>query len=259
MMQTIAGLNELTDGSSPNPKILSTPANAAMQATNNALHLVSLADKRLLEKLSDQIIQYVQIAVKLGKVEGLVRALGSDTLKMLSINPDIALGEFGIFIEDAPSDDDRQMFLQDLSIKDSQGLISPADKLIVMSCRNLKQATKLLAYRVKKKEEQLQQQQLEQIQVNNQSQAQATIAIEEAKQKTLMMEAEMSIQKTVTEKMWEWEIEKMKKQFDVQGEAMQVEGRTIGHQIQGEAKIIASKISADAAKEKAKLKPKTSK
>lgn len=102
-MRDISGLNELTDGSTPNAKTLVPVANAAMESTNNALYLISNADKYLLNRLSDGIVQRIQVAVKLGKVSGYTKALGKDTVRFYEINPDISNYELGIFTRPAPT------------------------------------------------------------------------------------------------------------------------------------------------------------
>jgi hypothetical protein len=184
MMRQVSGLNELTDGSTPNAKTLVPVANAAMESTNNALYLLSFADKQLIQDLADAIVSKVQIAVKLGKVEGYARALGEETVKFFQISPDISIHEFGIFIEDVPSDFERQQLIQELNIRDSQGLIEPEDKILVMSTKNLKMASMILAYRIKKRREKLQEFELQKIQEASQGNAMAVQVAEQEKRVT---------------------------------------------------------------------------
>lgn len=243
-MRDISGLNEATDGSTINPKNLNSTNNAMMESTNNALYLVSNADRQLLNRLSDGIIQRIQVAVKIGKVEGYAKALGADTVKFYQINPDISNYELGIFTRPAPTYEERQNLMNDLNLKDSQGLIDPSDKIIIMSCTNLKQAAELLAYKVRKRQEQQQQQQLQVIQTTSQSNAQVAQATEQAKQQTMMIQAKIDMELLVTEKMWDFNIEQMKKKLDLEGQDLQAQGRTVGHEIQAQAKVIASQIAA---------------
>lgn len=281
MMRDISGLNEVTDGSTPNAKNLVPTTQAAIQSTNNALYLIMNADKQLMNRLSDAIVQRIQIAVKLGKVEGYAKALGSDTVKFYQINPDISNYELGIFVRDAPTYEERQAFIQDLNLKDSQGLIDPQDKIIVMSCTNLKQAGELLAYNIQKRKEQQQQFALQQTQAQAQANGQVAQMTEQMKQQTIQVQLQADLQRINMEMEWQYRIEGMKKQADVSGEQLQADARTIGHQIQAEAKVKASEIAAgaqvhgkhvdatshligknidaDAAKEVAKMKPKPAK
>lgn len=281
LMRQVTGLNEATDGSTINPKNLNSTNFSMVESTNNALYLFSRADKNLLLRLSDGIIQKVQIAVKLGKVEGYAKALGDNTVKFFSINPDIALRELGIFMEEAPTDEERQSLLQDATLKESQGLITIADKIRIMSARNLNKEAMILDYKIQKRKEEEQQNQMQMVQQQSQSNAQVAQMTEQMKQQTIQVQLQADLVRIQTQMEWEYRIEGMKKSADVQGEQLQADARTIGHQIQATAKVEATKIAtggqvtskhidgvthllgkhvdAESAKEVAKLKPKPTK
>lgn len=270
LMRQVTGLNEVTDGSTINPKNLNSTNYSMVESTNNALYLISRADKNLLLRLSDGIIQKIQIALKLGKVEGYAKSLGDNTVKFFSINPELSLRELGIFIEDAPTDEERQSLLNDATLKESQGLITIADKIRIMTARNLKKEAMILDYKIQQRKEEQHNQQVELVQQQTQGNTQVAQATAQFQQQTAQMQGNIDAQLILIEKMWDFNIEQMKKRSDLQGEIAQVDGRTLGHQIQAEAKVIASKIStgghllgkhidAEAGKEIEKLKPKPKK
>ena len=240
MMRQVSGLNELTDGSTPNAKTLVPIANAAMESTNNALYLLSFADKQLIQELADAIVSKVQIAVKLGKVEGYARALGDETVKFFKINPDISIHEFGIFIQDVPSDFERQQLIQELNIRDSQGLIEPEDKILVMSTKNLKMASMILAYRIKKRREKLQEFELQKIQEASQGNAMATQVAEQEKRVTLQTQLEVDVARINAEKQWDYIIQMGKKDKDIQEAEIQKEAKVIAQRIQADSRIVIS-------------------
>jgi hypothetical protein len=240
MMRQVSGLNELTDGSTPNAKTLVPVANAAMESTNNALYLLSFADKQLIQELADAIVSKVQIAVKLGKVEGYARALGEETVKFFQISPDISIHEFGIFIEDVPSDFERQQLIQELNIRDSQGLIEPEDKILVMSTKNLKMASMILAYRIKKRREKLQEFELQKIQEASQGNAMATQVAEQEKRVTLQTQLEVDVARINAEKQWDYIIQMGKKDKDIQEAEIQKEAKVIAQRIQADSRIVIS-------------------
>lgn len=249
MMRDVTGLNEFTDGSTPNAKTLVPGINAAVQATNNALYLIMNADKQLMNRLSDAIVQRIQVAVKLGKVEGYAKSLGMDTVKFLQISPDISNYELGIFVRDAPSYEERQAFYADLNLKDSQGLIDPADKIIIMSCQNLKQGAELLAYTIQKRKEQAHAQQMQLVAEQGNQNTQVAQVTAQLQQQTIQMQADADMQLLIVEKQMDYEIEKLKKTMDLQGEAMQVSGRIDVGSIAAEAKVIAQQIAANSQRE----------
>jgi len=245
MMRQVSGLNEITDGSTPNAKNLNSTNEAALASTNNALYLIMSADKYLWLKLADANIEKGKLAVKLGNVEGYNRALGKETVKFLKINPDISNHEFGIFIEDAPSEQQRQMFWQSLNAKEYQGLIEPSDKILVMSIRNLKQADMVLAYKIKKRKEEMQQNEMAKIQAQQQGNEQAQMLAIQAKQQELELDTQSQIAVINAQMQWQYIIEKMKKEQSI-NEA----------KVHAESKIIATQIASDASLMKEQMKPK---
>jgi len=244
MAQQISGLNELTDGSTPNSKTLVPVANAAVESTNNSLYMISATEKSICERLSNAIVQKIQIAVQLGKVQGYAKALGAETVKFYQINPDIRLYELGIFLREVPTQEERQLLLQELNIKDSQGLIEPSDKLIVQSCTNMKQATMYLAYAVKKRREAMHQQQMQLVQQQTQGNQQVAVASEQAKQQTLMLQAKLQIELENVKGQWMYITEQMKKGSDQQEANIQAQAKVISSQIAANAKNAANTLTA---------------
>jgi hypothetical protein len=179
---SITGLNEVTNGSSPDPRTLTDNIQAQISSTNNCLWLISRAESKLYFRLTDAIIQDIQLAVQIGQVEGYVKSIGTSTLQYFQVSGDVAIRKFGLFVTDAPTPSERNQFLQDLKLKDAQGMIEPEDYIIIQSTPNLKQAAELLAYKIKKRKEQAHQQQMELVQAQGQQNVQAAQAAEQAKQ-----------------------------------------------------------------------------
>lgn len=253
LMRQVSGLNELTDGSTPNAKTLVPVAESAIQSTNNALYLISEAEKNILLRTADAVLQKVQIAVKLGKVEGYAKALGSSSVKFFQINPEIALHELGIFISDALTEEQKQLLWQDVNIKESQGFLDVADKYFLMNFRNTQQAVQLLSYKIQKRKEEAQAMELQKIDQAAQSNGQVAQMTEEMKQQTIGYQLDADLVRIQAEKQWEFEIEQMKKGFDLQGEMYQSDSRNVGAQIQSTAKMIGDRIAADASIEKQRI------
>lgn len=264
LMRHVSGLNELTDGSTPNAKTLVPVAESAIQSTNNALYLISEAEKNILLRTADATIQKVQIAVKLGKVEGYAKALGTSTIKFFQINPDIALHELGVFITDALTQEQKSMLWEDVNIKESQGFLDVADKQFLMNFRNTQQAVQLLSYKIQKRKEEAHAQQMELQQQQTEGNAYVAQAAEMAKQQSAEMMLDIDLIKLNAEKQWEYEIEAMKKSVDLEGEMYQADSRNAGVAMSSQAKIIGDRIAAEAAIAKQKIankkpKPKTAK
>lgn len=187
-MRDVLGLNEVTDGSSPNPNMLNYVASLGAEATNNALKTVMDAEKRLGVNLAHGIIRRAMTAVKKKRIEGLVPALGQETMSFFSFGPELSLHDWGILLQDLPTDQERQMLIQELNMKDANGQINPEDRVLIMQAEDLTQAQKILAYRQKKRQKEAQEYEMQKMKMNGDVQQQSSIVAEEAKQKTLMLE-----------------------------------------------------------------------
>jgi len=193
MINEIIGLNAFTDASTPNPKALTNPSLLAAEGTNNALYDIIFAEKQLLLKSARAMVRRMQQAVKTGKVEGYLPALGSGTMKTIKISPDLELHEFGIILEDKPTDEDRQLLMQQIMQNMAEGLLDVTDAILIKHEPNLKRAEQLLASRIKKRKEELQKQAMEQQQMNAQVQMQSNAAAEEQKRQSLQFEYDLKL------------------------------------------------------------------
>jgi len=180
MLRDITGMNEMTDGSTPDPRTLTTVAKLAYEGTNNALAHIIGGEKKLLESLSNAIVLRIQDVAEVGGVKGYVRSLGSNTMKFFQTSPNLALYEFGIFIEDKPTDDQRAMLLQQVQAGQAGGMLDIEDAIVIQNTDNLKVAQQILAYKIKKRREQAQQDAMQQQQMNGQIQMQSAQAAEQA-------------------------------------------------------------------------------
>lgn len=251
LMRQVSGLNEATDGSTVNPKNINSTNYSMIESTNNALYLISRADRYLQLKLADSIVQKVQIAVKLGKVQGYAKALGSNAVKFIQINPDISLHELGIFIEDAPTEQQREALWQELNLKESQGLIYFGDKVMVMSCRNLKQAAMVLDYKIQKRKQEAHEQQMQLAQQQTDGNMQVAAQSEQMKQQTAAVMHQFKMEEINAQGQWDFVTESMKKESDRAEGEVQAEGKIEANKVVAEAKIIAQQIAA-ASQENAK-------
>lgn len=229
-MMEMSGYNAASFGT-PNPKLLNAGYDAANSATNDSLWLVSEADRNLVVRLADLLVMKTQIAVKLGKIEGFARAVGSETVSMFKLNPDISLHEFGIFLEDAPTQAERQDLFNQMSQYDQQGILEPQDRIMIEYCRNLKYAQMLLSYLVSKRKQQAQQTSLQLQQANGQTQIQSAQAAEQEKRQTLVLENQLALNLANTNGRWLYETT-----------ALKSEGSKTETQISAQAKIIQQQI-----------------
>lgn len=242
MIRDITGMNEMTDGSTPDPRTLTTVAKLAYEGTNNALAHIVFGDKKILESLANAIIVRMQDVVERGTVKGYVRSLGSNTMKFFSASPHLALYEFGIFLEDKPTDDQRAMLMQQVQAGQAGGLLDIEDAIIIQNTDNLKVAQQLLAYKTKKRREQMQQDAMQQQQMNAQVQVQSAQAAEQAKQQTLQVEAQVKSQLIQVEKNLDAELLKLKYEYELQLEEMRQTGKVKTKKVENKGKKSVQKL-----------------
>lgn len=206
-------MNELTDGSTPYSKTLTTVAKLAAQGSNNAIYHIEQSEGWLIEQLADSVMLSLQDVVKYRDVEGYVRGLGNNTIKFVRANKALSLHEFGIEIEEKPSDEQKQRLIAHLDQYTAQGLVEPEDAVTIENTDNLKVAQQLLAYKVKKRKKEQQEQAMQMQQQNGQIQQQSAMAAEQSKQQTLQVEAQVKAMLIDKEKEWDYKIQERMLQF----------------------------------------------
>lgn len=233
LLRDITGLNELTDGSTPNPRTLTTVAKMAGESSNNAMGDIAYAERRLIEKLAENVILRLQDVVQRDEVYGYVRALGNNSIEFVRTSENISLYEFGIMIESKPTDEQKMTLLNHLEQYRQMGLIEPEDDIMIRNTNNLKVAEQLLAYRVKKRKLEKQAEAMQAQQMNGQIQQQSAMAIEQAKQQTMQMEFQMKM-----------ELEKIKGQIQMQIASMKIESEAANVGTREAGRVEAAKVHA---------------
>lgn len=235
LIRDVFGMNEFTDGSTPDPKSLTTIANAAIESSNNSLYHLYVAEKRILESVANSVMLHLQDSVNEGGV-GYERMLGSGTVKFLKLSPNLSLHEFGIFLEDAPTDEEKLAILRDLDEYKRAGLLEPEDDATIRNTDNIKAAQQLIAYRVKKRKEQKFRESLILQQENARANQEAGVAVEQEKQNTINIELQASQQKIALETEKELAILDRKYQYEIQLKEMELNGKAAVKQIENQGK-----------------------
>lgn len=225
MLRDITGMNEMTDGSTPDPRTLTTVAKLAYEGTNNSLAGIISGEKKLLESLAYSVMLRMQDSVQKMSVEGYLRSLGGNTLKFIRVSPNVAMHEYGIFLEDKPTDDQRAMLLQQVTASQVNGLLDIEDSIIIQNTDNLKVAQQLLAYKIKKRRKEEQEKAMQMQQMNAQVQQQSAAAAEQAKQQTMQVEGQVKSQLIEIEKTMDAKLLDMKYQYELKLEEMRQTGK----------------------------------
>jgi hypothetical protein len=212
-MQSIIGLNELTDGSTPNAKTLNGVASMAVESTNNSLFPIQFGERFLLESLANDMLLLMKQAVKKGDVEGYAKALNSNTLQFIKASESLSMRDYGIMLDERPSDDQKQMLLMQIQQDQAMGLLDSADALYLLNVYNVKQAQQMLAYKVRKNREAQEKAKMAINQQTIEGQQQSAMMTEQAKQQTMQLEWQLKTQYMMQEKEMDMQIKQQELQL----------------------------------------------
>lgn len=220
MVREITGLNAITDGSSPDPRTLNHVAQIANEATNNSLYNIVEGDRHLLESLSQSLCIRIQDAAKYGTLKGYVRGVGKNTVNFIEASKELNNREFGIKLEDRPTDIQRDRLQQLVTAYLGQDMLDIADAIEIENSTNFKVAQSLMAYRTKKRREQKEAMAMQNQQMNAQMQAQAAQAAEQAKQQTLQMDFQVKAELENIKAKLDMEKQRQKYEYEMQIEML---------------------------------------
>jgi hypothetical protein len=232
MIRQTLGLNELTDGSTPNPKLLTTVAQLAASGTNNALSDIIYSDKQISQSLAEAIVIRTQDIVRTSDGDAIADSLGKGTVQLLKISPDITRYTFGITVVDKPSAEEKAKLDELVKVALQQGQLDISDVIRLNNIPNIKQAELFLAYKVRKNTEKKQQQALQMQEQNGQIQQQSAQVAEQSKQQTLQMEYQMKSELEKVKAEMEARLIELRGQFDLERERIAASGRVESSYVQ---------------------------
>jgi hypothetical protein len=205
MIRDVTGLNEARDASMPDPKSLvgiqkMAAANsnvATRHILNSGLFLTTQVAECLSLRISD-IIEYSPTK------EAFIQQIGVHNVATLEEMSKLHLYDFGIFIELAPDEEEKQLLENNIQAAIAQQNIELEDAIDLREIKNVKLANQLLKVRRKKKQQkdQVMQQQ------NMQAQAQAN-----AQSQQVAAQAEVTKNQAITQN--QAELAEIKNQLDV--------------------------------------------
>jgi hypothetical protein len=243
LLREILGFNEVTDGSTPDPRMLNGVAKLASESTNNSLDFLKRAERSLMERLCYSLTLRLQDAVIMGDISGYIRALGSSSVQFFKLDPEASAYECGLMITQKPDAAEKEKLGRRIEQAIQTNQITLADAMMVENLDNVKYAEVLLGYKITKNQEENQKRAMETQQMNGQIQQQSAMSAEQAKQQTLQMEIQAKLQLLQTEK-----------QLDSQLLAMKLQNEALIEQGKIEGKINTAKIEADSREYVAQIK-----
>jgi hypothetical protein len=222
MIRSVTGLNEARDGSTPDPNsLVGVQKLAALNSNTATRHILQgslYLTKRLAEALSIRTADVLEYA---DFKDEFAMQIGKYNMKLLEEIKNLYLHDFGIFIEVAPDEEEKQQLEQNIQMALQQGGIDLEDAIDIRELKNLKMANQLLKLKRKQKQDAAQKQKATEMQMQQQNNMQSQQAAAEAAMQKMQAEAQSKIQ--VKQAEIAFEIEKQKNEAMLKQQLMQVE------------------------------------
>ena len=222
MIRDVTGLNEARDGSMPDKdalvgiqKIAAANSNTATRHILQGSLYITLSTAECVSMRISDVIEYSPTR------ESFIKSLGKFNVGTLEEMSNLHLHDFGIFLELAPDDEEKQRLENNIQIALQQNSINLEDAIDIREVRNIKLANQLLKIRRKQKQVLDQQQAQQNIQAQAQANAQASqaaTAAEMQKQQALSQgEAQLEQVKS------QLAMQKMEREAQIKKELMELE------------------------------------
>lgn len=195
MLRDVTGLNEARDGSSLDPdslvgvqKLAALNSNTATRHINDSVldvtrDLATAMSLRISDILENSDFRD-EFAMKIGKYN----------LAMLEDIKSLHMHDFGIFIEMAPDEEEKQELSSNIQVALSKELIELDDAIDIRGIKNIKLANQLLKVKKKKRQEERQAYEMQKIQQQQQANMQSQQMAAQIQMQKIQMEGQSKMQ-----------------------------------------------------------------
>ena len=221
-IRTVTGLNEARDGSSPDPnslvglqKLAALNSNVATRhILNGSLFIAKSLAEAMTYRVAD-ILEYSDFK------EEFINQIGKYNVAILNEISELYIYDFGIFLELAPDEEQKQQLEANIQMALSKGDINLEDAIDIREIKNIKLANQLLKLKRKSKQEREEKMAMQKQAMQAQQQLKSQeMAMQAAQAKTQMeMQAKMQYRQADIS----FEIEKMKNEAMLKAQLMDKE------------------------------------
>mgnify|MGYP006089459937 FL=1 len=222
MIRDATGLNEARDGSTPAKDALVGVQKLAAANSNTATRHILQAGLYLTQETADSLSLRISDILEYSPTrDAFIQAIGSHNVAVLQEMGELHLYDFGIFIELAPDEEEKQLLENNIQVAIAQKMIDLEDAIDLRNVKNIKLANQLLKIRRKKKGERDQQMQERNIQAQAQANAQAQQAASQAEiqKQQALIQIETALEQTKAQ----LELQKLQQEVASKKELMQLE------------------------------------
>ena len=174
MIRDVTGLNEARDGSTPDKEALVGVQKLAAANSNTATRHILDGGIYLTLKTAEGVTLRISDVLEYANTrESFINSLGRFNVATLTEIRDLHNHDFGIYINIAPDEEEKQILENNIQMALSKEHIDLEDAIDIRETKNTKLANQLLKIRRRKKQERDRAMQLENIQAQAESNAQA--------------------------------------------------------------------------------------
>ena len=231
MIRDVTGLNEARDGTTPDKNALVGVQKLAAANSNTATRHILQSGLFLTVEVAEQLSLRISDIIEYSPTkEAFIHALGAHNVATLEEMCSLHLYDFGIFIDLAPDEEEKQMLENNIQQALAQGGIDLEDAIDVRDIKNIKLANQVLKIRRKKKQErdQLVQQQNIKAQADANAQAQQVAAQAEMQKDQAKMQGQAQLEQVKAQ----FESQKLQQELAGKKELMMLEFQ-INQQLKG--------------------------
>ena len=222
MIRDTTGLNEARDASVPDSRALVGIQKIAAANSNTATRHILNAGLFITAQLAECIALRVSDILEFSPAaEAFIQKIGGHNVGTLKEMTELHLYDFGIFLELAPDDEEKQMLENNIQTALSAGLVDLEDAIDIREIKNIKLANQVLKIRRKKKAERDQAAQQANIQAQAEANAQAQqVAAQAEVQKQTALTAQKAELRQLESQL---EMQKLEREAELKKELMGLE------------------------------------
>ena len=248
MLRDVTGLNEARDGSMPDPNSLVGLQKLAALNSNTATRHILDGTLDITRDLAVALSCRISDALEYHPYKDeFIMQIGKYNVNLLDDIKDLHIYDFGIFIEMAPDDEQKQQLEQNIQVALSRDAIDLDDAIDIREVRNVKLANQLLKVKRKRKEKDRRAYEMQKVQQQQEANMQSQQMAAQISAQKMQMETQSKMQVAQAEA--GFALEKLRGEAELKTQLMNLEFQ-MNMQLRGaEANIIKDREDM---KEKAK-------
>ena len=206
MMRDVTGLNEARDGSMPDANALVGLQKLAAANSNTATRHILQSGLYITLRTAENVCLRISDVLEYGNTkQAFIQGIGKFNVGTLDEIKKLHLHDFGIFLEIAPDEEEKQLLENNIQVALQRDQIYLEDAIDIREVKNIKLANQLLKIRRRRKTEEDRAIQLQNIRSQTESNSQAAQAAAQAE-----MQKEQALAETKAQ------LEQVKAQLEIQ-------------------------------------------